>query len=126
MVKILKENMINSGTEFLAERAKDPDFNLFGNAPTVILITADKTVRFAEIDCALAAENILIAAESLGLGSHIMTSTELLFTSEKGKELQKELGVPDGYEHVCVIALGYKDERPATKPRRKDVINYIK
>jgi nitroreductase len=126
MINILKGNMINSGIAFLAERAKDQDFNPFGNAPTLILITADKTARFVEIDCAAAAENILIAAESLGLGSHIMTSTELLFASEKGRGLKKELGVPDGYEHVCAIALGYKDEVPPAKPRRKDVVNYIK
>ena len=126
MVNILKENMINSGIEFLAERAKVPDFNPFRNAPTVILVTADKKARFVEIDCALAAENILIAAESLGIASHIMTSTELLFTSEKGMEMKKELGVPEEYEHVCTIALGYKDEVPPAKPRRKDVVNYVK
>ncbi|MGC8895271.1 MAG: nitroreductase family protein [Candidatus Bathyarchaeia archaeon] len=50
MVNLLKENMINSGIEFLAERAKTSDFNPFGNAPTVILVTADKTARFVEID----------------------------------------------------------------------------
>jgi len=126
MASLMKESMLNSGIAFLAERAKDPNFNPFGGAPTVILITADKTARFAEIDCALAAENILIATESLGLGSLIMTSTELLFKSEKGRELKKELGVPEGYEHVCIIALGYRDENPPAKPRRKDVINYIK
>ncbi|MEM3617820.1 MAG: nitroreductase family protein [Candidatus Bathyarchaeia archaeon] len=126
MVDIIKENMLNSGIDFLAERARDPNFNPFWNAPTVILITADKKARFAEIDCALAAENILIAAESLGLGSLVMTSTEFLFISEKGKELKKELGVPEGYEHVCVVALGYKDENPSAKPRRKDVINFIR
>jgi nitroreductase len=122
----MKENMINSGIAFLAERAKDPVFNPFGGAPAIILITADKTARFAEIDCALAAENILIAAESLGLGSLIMTSSEFLFKSGKGEELKRELCVPEGYEHVCVIALGYKDENPPLKPRRKDVITYIK
>ncbi|MGC8895272.1 MAG: hypothetical protein ACP5LB_00695 [Candidatus Bathyarchaeia archaeon] len=56
----------------------------------------------------------------------MMTSTELLFTSEEGMELKKELGVPEGYEHVCTIALGYKDESPPAKPRRKDVVNYVK
>jgi len=126
MANIMKEGMLESGINFLVQRAKDPNFNPFWNAPTVVLITADKTARFAEIDCALAAENILIAAESLGLGSIIMTSTELLFKSEKGEQLKKELGVPEGYEHVCVVALGYKDENPPPKPRRKDVINYVR
>jgi len=55
-----------------------------------------------------------------------MTPTELIFTPEKGEELKKKLGIPEGYDHICTIALGYKDEEPSAKPRRKDVINYIK
>ncbi len=126
MKRIIKENMMNSGVDFLAKRASDPNIRIFDDAPTVILITADEKARFVQIDCSAAAQNILIAAESLNIGSHIMTSSELLFASEKGNELKRELGVPDGYYHICTIALGYKDENPAAKPRRKDVINYIK
>lgn len=126
MVSLLRENMLNSGIEFLIDRAKDSNFDPFGSAPTLILVTADKSARFVEFDCATAAENIMIAAESLGLGSHVMAMTELIFASEKGKELKRELGVPEEYEHMCTIALGYKDENPPPKPRRKDVINYIK
>lgn len=126
MESILKENMVNSGVDFLAKLASNPNIRIFGNAPTVILITADERARFVQIDCAAAAQNILIAAESLNIGSHIMTSSEFLFASEKGNELKRELGVPDGYNHICTIALGYKDENPPTKQRRKDVINYIK
>jgi nitroreductase len=126
MERILKENMLNSGVDFLAKVASDPNIRIFGNAPTVILITADERARFVQIDCAAAAQNILVAAESLNIGSHIMTSSEFLFASEKGDELKRELGVPDGYNHICTIALGYKDENPAPKQRRRDVINYIK
>jgi nitroreductase len=94
----------------------------------VVVITAEEQAfsNFAEMDCAAAAENMMIAAESLGLGSHIMTSTEFLFKSKDGEALRKELGIPDGYRHVCTVALGYKDESPPPKPRRKDVINYVK
>ncbi|MEM2273321.1 MAG: nitroreductase family protein [Candidatus Bathyarchaeia archaeon] len=126
MARILRENLLNSGIDFFVERAKDPSFDPFGGAPTVILVTADKSARFVEFDCAAAAENIMIAAESLGLGSHVMAITEFIFTSEEGKKLKKELGVPEGYEHICTVALGYKDEHPPPKPRRKDVINFIK
>ncbi|MCS7119656.1 MAG: nitroreductase family protein [Candidatus Bathyarchaeota archaeon] len=126
MIDILRGNMLNSGVEFLVDRAKDPSFNPFGCAPTVILITADKSARFVEFDCAAAAENIMISAESLGLGSHVMAITELIFASEKGQRLKRELGIPEGYEHICTISLGYKDENPPPKPRRRDVINYVK
>jgi nitroreductase len=126
MENVMKENMVNSGIEFLAKRARDPDHHPFCNAPTLILVTGDENVRFVEIDCAAAAQNILLAAESLDLGSHIMASSELVFASEEGNELKKELGVPDGYKHICAITLGYKDESPAAKSRSKDVINYIR
>jgi len=125
MENVMKENMMNSGIEFVVQRAKTPDHRIFSNAPTVILVTGDEETRFVEIDCAAAAQNILLAAESLNIGSHIMTISEFLFASEKGDELKKELGVPDGYKHICTIALGYKDETPAAKPRSTDVINYI-
>jgi len=126
MERILKENMMNSGVDFLAKMASDPNIRIFGNAPTVILITADERASFVQIDCATAAENILVAAESLNMGSHIMASSEFLFASEKGNELKRELGVPDGYNHICAIALGYKNESPPARPRRRDVITYIK
>ena len=127
MVNITKENLINSGIEFLAGRAKDPDFDPYFNAPTVIFVTAEENARFSQIDAALAAQNIIIAAESYDIGTHIMTSTEFLFASEEGKAIKKEMGIPDGYTHVCAIALGYKEgETPVAPPRNKDVITYIK
>lgn len=104
------------------ERAKDLNFNPFGNAPTVIRITGDKSARFVEIDCSLATENIL---KSLGFGSHIMTMTELMFASEEGRKMKEKLGIPEKYEHICTIALGYKDEVPPIKPERRDLINII-
>jgi nitroreductase len=119
MERILKENMMNSGVDFLAKRASNPNVRIFGNAPTVILITADERLRFVQIDCAAASQNILIAAESLNIGSHIMTSSEFLFTSEKGNELERELGIPNGYNHICTIALGYKDENPQRNQEEK-------
>lgn len=50
-------------------------------------------------------------------------SPELIFKSEKGQELLKELGVPEGYTHVCTMTLGYMDgDRPPAKPRNKEVV----
>jgi nitroreductase len=127
IASITKENMMNSGIEFFVKRASDPNLNPFFNTPTVIFVTADEEAHFSQIDCALAAQNILLAAESLNIGSHIITTSGFLFISEKGEVLKKEIGIPEGYTHVCAIALGYKEgENPEAPPRNKDVINYIK
>lgn len=119
--------MMKAGPEFMAKRAADPNFSPFFHAPTVIVITGDSQARFIQLDCALAAENIALAAESLNIGSCIMTSPELIFSTEKGQALLKKLGVPDGYKHVCTVTLGYIDgKRPEPKPRNKEVVNYLR
>lgn len=127
MVSLIKENIMNSGIEFLMQRASAPDYNTFYHAPSVVLVTGDEKDKFREVSCGAAAQNIALAAKSLNIGSCVMTSSEFLFASEKGNALKKELGIPDGYNHVCVVALGYAEGKdPDTPPRNKDVINYIK
>jgi nitroreductase len=127
MIDITKENMLNSGVEFLAGRAKDPNFNPYFGAPTVIFVTAEEKARFSQVDAALASQNVLIAAASCNIGSHIMTSTDFLFASDKGKAIKKEMGIPEGYNHLCAIALGYMEgAAPEARPRNKEAITYIK
>jgi len=127
MVDIITENIMNSGIKFLIEKASSPGYNTFYNAPTVILVTGDEKSKFVQFDCGAAAQNIALAAKSLNIGSCVMTSSRFLFASEKGNELKKELGIPDGYSHMCAVALGYQDcENPDAPPRSQDVINYIK
>ena len=126
MIAIIKENMTNSGNEMLANRASVPGYNTFHNAPTVILISADEKAKFVQIDCGAAAQNIALAAESLFIGSCIITSSAYLFASAKGEELKIKLGIPHGYSHVCSVALGYKEgANPVAPPRNDNVINYI-
>jgi nitroreductase len=126
MVAIIKENMINSGNDMLANRASIPGYNTFHNAPTVILISADEKAKFVQIDCGAAAQNIALAAESLFLGSCIITSSAYLFASQKGEELKKKLSIPGGYSHICSVTLGYKEgANPVAPPRNDNVINYI-
>ncbi|OGD55452.1 hypothetical protein A3K78_03205 [Candidatus Bathyarchaeota archaeon RBG_13_52_12] len=59
------------------------------------------------------------------MGSCIITSSEFLFASNK-EMVRRMMGVPDGLDHVCTIALGYMDgEKPSTPQRNLDVISYI-
>jgi len=123
---IMKENMLNSGIQFLMERASEPGFIPFFNAPAMIIISGDEKAKFIGIDCGAAAQNIALAAESLNIGSCLMTSSEFLFAGEKGNELKKELGIPEGYRHVVAVTLGYKDgENPPAKPRKNELIHYF-
>ncbi len=121
-----KENMLSSGVEFLVKRASEPGFIAFFDAPALIILSADEKARFASIDCGAAAENIALAAESLNIGTCLMTSSELLFTADIGDELKKALGIPEGYKHICSLTIGYKDcDQPAPAPRKENLVSYL-
>lgn len=127
MMDTVKENVAKSEIPGLAERATTPDFNVYYHAPTVIIVTVDEEARFTELDCGAAAENIALAAESLGIGSVLLGMGAFALQGDAGKALKKELGIPDGYRHVISISLGYKTgPNPPVPLRDMDVINYVK
>lgn len=71
-------------------------------------IKSSRTIRrFSMLDCGAAAQNMLLAVESMNIGSIIMTSGEFLFTGKDSDEIKNELGIPQGYRHISVVALGY-------------------
>ena len=127
MAQTVREKLLKSPVEFFRERAKNPDFNVFYSAPTVVLITADEKAAFTELDCGMAAENIALAAESLGINSCMIAMSGTLFEGNNSDDLKKELGVPEGYKFILTVALGYRDmDSPPAPPKNKENINYIK
>jgi nitroreductase len=54
--------------EFIA-RLQEPAFNVFYDAGTLIVICARRLDPFSTADCWLAAENLMLAATALGLGT---------------------------------------------------------
>jgi nitroreductase len=127
MVYTIKDNMAKSGNEFFTKRAAASGYHTFYNAPTVILISGDDKNPMAKFDCAAASQTIALAAAALNIGTCIITSSAFLFAGDKDNEFKKQLGIPEGFAHVCTVAMGYRDgENPEAPPRRKDVVNYIK
>jgi nitroreductase len=126
MVQITKENKLNSNIPILMKKAQSSDYHTYYGAPTVIVVSGEKQAKFIQLDCAAAAQNIALAAASLGLGSCIMTSAGFLFASDKGLAMKQELGIPDDYDHICSIALGHiSGGTPAPPPRNTTVFTYI-
>ena len=126
MAQTAREKLLKSSIPFLAERAKDPNLNIFHNAPTLVIITADEKAGFIDLDCGMAAENIALAAESLGINSCILGMPGTIFNSEKADEIKQELRIPEGYRFVIAVALGYRDmDSPSAPPKKKENISYI-
>jgi nitroreductase len=127
MVDIIKENIGKSGPPFLKDRVKSPDYHTFHHAPAVVFITGDPSSRFIQIDCGAALQTMALAAESLNIGTCPVASSVFLFESESGKAISKQLGIPDNYNFMCSLAMGYPEgEKPAAPPRKKEVIKYTR
>jgi len=123
----IKGKLLVSGIEHLAERAGTPGYSPLHAAPTIIVISAGAHAPCIQIDCGAAAENMALAAEALGIGSCLMAMPGLLFASDEGGQWSKELGFPDGYSHMITVALGYReDDSPAPRPRKPDVVSYVR
>ena len=64
--------------------------------------------------------NMMLAANSLGLGSCWIHRAKEEFEAEEGKALLKSLGIEGDYEGIGHCALGYADgDTPASLPRRE-------
>jgi glutathione peroxidase-family protein len=96
------------------------------NAPNLICVCAPTDGRF-DLDAGLLGENMMLAAQSLGLGTCIQTGPiRFLTTDEKAKSFRDSLDIPEGYKLLFVISIGYPDEQPEAKPRDASKIEFIK
>lgn len=80
-----------------------PDFNIFHGAGTLIVICAKPLGPFVAADCWLAAENLMLAANAIGLGSCVIGSAAAALNIRKVKT---ELGIPDEYSAIAPIVVG--------------------
>jgi nitroreductase len=101
----------------MREKTADPAFDATFGAPAVLIVTSAGSR--GSTDACLLGENMVLAAQSLGLGTCISGSVTMAFQGEKGKALLAKLGVPEGNEPVFGITLGEAAETPEAKPRDK-------
>lgn len=93
------------------------------NAPAVIfIITEDKL--FNDESCSCAAQNMMLAARSLGIGSCWIGFAKFL---EANKEIMDEIGIPDDYHITSFLIFGYTENvpRPSLRKPTAGVIKWI-
>jgi nitroreductase len=103
-----------------------PDAKMLGNAGAAIIVCAmpDKAYNglkeFAVIDSTLAGENILLAAEALGLGA-VWTATYPY--EDRMNVVRKVLGIPGNIIPLNVIPIGYPvgTDKPKNKYKPENV-----
>jgi|ADurb_Met_03_Slu_FD_contig_21_2270642_length_938_multi_5_in_0_out_0_2 nitroreductase len=127
--------MIHSGIEFLQQRAALPGYQPLYGAPVLILLSAPDNSPYGAVNTALAAENMLLEATGLGLGSCFLVSPSLALNGEKNIELAREAGIPDGSSLKCAVIIGYaaaenkystaENKHTAIERTRKGSVSYV-
>lgn len=106
---------------------RDPHFkNMFRNAPNLICVCTPAQGG-GELDAGLLGENMMLAAQSLGLGTCCLGGpVRFLLTNDRAKFFIDRLDIPEDYKLNYIIAVGYPDEQPEAKPRDESKVKYIK
>lgn len=109
-----------------AARAQEPGFNVFHGAPTLIVVAKDKSNSYSAVDCGLLAQNILLSAESMDIGTCVIGNTASILNDPDSKGFLNEISLQETHEVVFGIAIGYKNERPEAKPREVGKVQFVK
>jgi len=103
------------------------NFDWFAAAPVVVVVSAGSPAAFlshllrdnaidvagAKTAAAMAAQNLMLAAHALGLGTCCLTGP--LAAQE---DLRRVTGLGRRQSIVCLVALGYPAEAPPERPRK--------
>ena len=118
----IKEAMAQGHPNMKPEAVK----GCFRDAPVMVFIARDPSYDFSAYDCGLMAENIMLSAWSLGVGSICLGSpVRFLTDNDACKPVLERLDFSEGYELCLCVGLGYADEDPQAKPRDKSKIRFV-
>ena len=101
--------------------ADDPKLtNAFYDAPTVITLFAPKNFLFSVDDCAVAAENMMLAADALGIGSCYIGQGWPAFADPYGQEILRQWNIPADHYAVMQLLLATPKRATNTPPRSRE------
>jgi nitroreductase len=120
----LKEN-----TRWLGENQEvqtllaDPDFHMLHHAPVLIVISAPSAGKWTAESCAVAAQNLMLAATGQGLGSCWIGMAQDWLNSPEGRAA---IALPADERVVAPLVVGYANEKPQALSRHRPNITWIR
>ncbi|NDV64400.1 nitroreductase [Bacteroides sp. 224] len=109
----------------LQERGNNVNYNCYYHAPTLIIVSNEPTQWWAGMDCAVALENIFLAAQSLGIGSCWINQLGTTCDDPEVRAYLTSLGVPEHHKVYGCAALGYANTPLKEKKLKEDTITVV-
>lgn len=116
---LAKDAAGQSDMSWLRELGSSSDFDCLYNAPVLIIISYNEKAVCGVYDCSAATQNMLLAAESLGLGSCWLYFPLQAFESGSKDALLTKLHIPEGFKPVTSLVIGYRENGEKNIPERK-------
>lgn len=95
--------------------------HIFYGAPVVILITSPAADEWSTLDVGMCAQNIMLAAKSLGLDTCPVGFAKFITQTKD----YYQLNIPDSEQVHLAIVAGYGDETPTMHERKGNNVIYI-
>jgi len=96
---------------------RDPKYNIFYNAPALVIIYGNTESYWRVYDCSMVAYNLHLLAEESGLGACWIGFAHNVFAT---REAKAAFGIPENYELVAPVILGHPaSSHPAEGTPRK-------
>jgi nitroreductase len=119
LIQELQRAQVESADQMINMLAS-PEFNIFYDAGTLIAIYGKPMGPFVVADCWLAAENLLLAAHALGLGTCVLGFAVAVLNTT---EVKAELGIPAELTAVAPIIVGVpRGYTPATGRKAPEIL----
>lgn len=117
VLKTLKpQSPLSSHREALA----DPAYNVFYGAGTLIIVCAKPEGVHGAEDCSLAAQNLMLAAHAMGLGTCPIGFAQPWLNLARTK---RTLAIPPNYTVVFPVIVGYpKGDTPPVARRAPEIV----
>ena len=94
--------------------------NPYYDAPTVLLVFASESNANAFQDGSCVLQNMMLAAHAIGLASCWINREYEMFSTDEGRQLMRDLGLPEGLKGIGAISLGHAAAPAAAPKPRKE------
>lgn len=108
--------------EPLYEKLADPNFHVFYDAPSLVIIGAEAKEPWIVEDCSLAAENLMLATHASGLGACWIGLSQPFLATPRGKRM---IGFSEAETPLAPIIIGHARAGGAAPAHKSPEIHWI-
>jgi len=109
MEEYIVSEILKNANDAIKERMASINNKVVYDAPLLVVISVDRETLgyYGKLDAGIAAQNLCLAAESLGLNSVMLGMVAPLFKGDKSDHWKTIVKMPETHDFAIAVAIGY-------------------